>query len=784
MVAHPPSKRKICSRAPSRIADPYHLEAFRYPSRVEEICKREEELSKHRNPLDKKTRDGTHKIAEDNQPLAEKINHPNRSANASKDGGEQYRSIFELIPDALFILTLNGTIVEANPAACRMHGYRHEELIGLSYDDILDRRCHRLLRDLKRQAKTGEFHAKAIGMRKDGSPVNIELYSAAFNHAGKPHLLLQVRDITEQLIAYQTLEQQVEERTRELSTLLEVSHNVTSTLEMEPLLGLILDQLKSVVDYTGASILRLEEECLTVSAHRGPIPPNEARRLRYTLENPLDQEVILRRKPVIIADLMSDTPIARAFKAPLVKQEVPIFNYIRSWIGVPLVVKERAIGMLTLDHSEPNYYSTRQAELVLAFANQVAAAIENARLYQAEEERLKEIQRRHRVAEGLRDILTVLNSNRPLEEILDYIVAEASRLLEADAGAIYRQRGKDGPLRVQAARGLDQEYVMNAEIPVGSKAVGLAVMKRAPVIISDTKAILTDKDGPRQASRRWELARLASQYRAVLSVPLIVQDEIYGGISVYYSGPRAFTSEETELAVAFSDQAALAIQNAQLRAQVEQAAAAAERQRLARDLHDAVTQTLFSCSLIAEVLPRLWERSPDEARKGLEELRRLTRGALAEMRALLVELRPAALTEIGLGDLLRQLTEAVTSRARVPITLRVEGRRPIPADVQIALYRITQEALNNVAKHARASQTHVTLCCRPGGVELRISDDGCGFDPSRVSPQCLGLGIMRERAMAAGATLEIESQLGQGTRVVIIWPDALERSTDGRGNAH
>ena len=203
--------------------------------------------------------------------------------------------------------------------------------------------------------------------------------------------------------------------------------------------------------------------------------------------------------------------------------------------------------------------------------------------------------------------------------------------------------------------------------------------------------------------------------------------------------------------------------------QVEQAAVAAERSRLARDLHDAVTQTLFSASLIAEVLPRLWDRAPDEGQRRLEELRQLTRGALAEMRTLLLELRPSRLTETALGDLLRQLTEAVSGRARVPITLKVEGQCRLPADVQVSLYRTAQEALNNIAKHAQASQATVSLYCRSDQVELIITDDGRGFTQKGVRPENLGLSIMHERAEAIGAKLKIDSQAEQGTRVVVVW---------------
>ncbi len=213
--------------------------------------------------------------------------------------------------------------------------------------------------------------------------------------------------------------------------------------------------------------------------------------------------------------------------------------------------------------------------------------------------------------------------------------------------------------------------------------------------------------------------------------------------------------------------------------QAEQAAAAAERERLARDLHDAVTQSLFSVAAIAEALPRVWKRDPQEAWRGLEELRRLTQGALAEMRTMLLELRPAALAEHRLDTLLDQLTEAMMGRTRMPVKTEVVGDCSLPTDVQIALYRIAQEALNNIAKHARASQATVHLDCSPAHTELSIRDDGCGFDQKTVEPHHLGLRIMHERAQAVGGTLKIESKSNQGTVIVVDWQASAEGHEDG-----
>ena len=197
----------------------------------------------------------------------------------------------------------------------------------------------------------------------------------------------------------------------------------------------------------------------------------------------------------------------------------------------------------------------------------------------------------------------------------------------------------------------------------------------------------------------------------------------------------------------------------------------AERTRLAHELHDAVTQTLFSASLIAEVLPDLWEMNPAEAQASTEELRQLTRGALAEMRTLLLELRPAALTQARLRDLLKQLVEALIGRTRLPATLSVDGERELPPEVKVALYRIAQESLNNVVKHSRAQQVDIRVALAPGGVNLEIADDGVGFDAAATRLASLGLRIMRERADAIGANLSVDSARGRGTRVAVAWLD-------------
>ena len=202
---------------------------------------------------------------------------------------------------------------------------------------------------------------------------------------------------------------------------------------------------------------------------------------------------------------------------------------------------------------------------------------------------------------------------------------------------------------------------------------------------------------------------------------------------------------------------------------VRDRAAIEERQRLARDLHDAVSQTLFSANLIAEALPRLWERNPDATLEQLVRLSRLTKGAMAEMRTLLLEIRPNAFAEVKLGQLLTQLKDAVEGRSDLAVTLQSAGDVMVSEDVKIAFYRIAQEALNNIVKHAKAKTVLIDLNATSSDVTLKVVDDGIGIDPNRPKTGRLGLSIMQERADDIGATFTVENKINEGTQVLVTW---------------
>lgn len=375
------------------------------------------------------------------------------------------------------------------------------------------------------------------------------------------------------------------------------------------------------------------------------------------------------------------------------------------------------------------------------------------------------------LAEALRDTAALLNSTLHLDEVLDRILVAIGRvvphetanivLAEGPRARVVRFRDQNG--QFEPARNLGQQ-IRISDFP----RLKEMAHSRQPVIVNHRAGAV---DWVADPGRRW--------VRSWLGAPIEMDGLVLGFISLNSATPRFFTPLHGQRLRAFADQAAIAINNAHLYEQAQELATMKERQRLARDLHDAVSQTLWTTSLIADVLPTVWAEDPAEGLNNLEQMRRLTRGALAEMRSLLVELRPAALLESTLGGLMQQLAQAVMSRKKLDIAVTVDGDRPLAPDLQIGLYRLAQESLNNIAKHSKATRATIALRCLPDRIRLVIEDNGRGFAPSEAAPNRLGFGIMRERAEALGAQLDIHSEPGRGVRITVVCPAGGKAGTHG-----
>ncbi len=254
-------------------------------------------------------------------------------------------------------------------------------------------------------------------------------------------------------------------------------------------------------------------------------------------------------------------------------------------------------------------------------------------------------------------------------------------------------------------------------------------------------------------------------------VPLIVKGRMLGGLGIAHEQVGYFSVHHSDLAQTVANQAAITMVNAELYEHAQMYASLQERQRLARNLHDAVNQSLFTANLIAEVLPKQYEKDPYEGKRSLEKLKRLTNGAMAEMRMMMAELRPLSLIDDDLGNLMHLLADAFTGRSNIPVSINIVGKNRLPTDVQIALYRLCQEGLNNIAKHACATKVEISVFSQNNQTRLVISDNGCGFDPANLSPGHYGLRIMEERAESIGAELIINSEKGKGTTLEVIWDE-------------
>jgi signal transduction histidine kinase len=549
----------------------------------------------------------------------------------------------------------------------------------------------------------------------------------------------------------QELERRVQERTRELSTLLRVSHNITTTLELEPLLGLILDQLREVVEYQLASISIVDEDDLLILAVRGEGMPQPGSRISLR-EHVNTRAMLSRKEPAFVPDLNAKTPLAQHMRKNLAAQNLHGLN---SWMNAPLVFRSQSIGVLALAHPETNYYNASRVELAMAFANQAAVAIENARLFAAEQRRAEQFRVISEVGARITSILS-----------LAQLLVETARTIRESFGYhhvhIGMVEGERIIFKTRNAADLDDEVFRCCEdvTPLIGKegisgwAAGTGKSLIVPDVMKDVRFIPSKND----------------QTRSEAAIPIKIRGQVIGVIDVESDQVNGFDESDLVVLQSLADQVAVAIENARLYEQAHQVAALEERQKLARELHDSVSQALYGIVLGARTARTLLDRDPAQAAQPLDYILSLSEAGLAEMRALIFELRPESLQTEGLVAALGKLVNALGARHQLKVTLEAQAEPDVSLDVKESLYRIAQEALNNIVKHARAQHVYVQLKVEDGELMLEISDDGAGFDASQQFPGHLGMHTMRERAENAGGTFTIESAPNAGTRIQVTIP--------------
>jgi signal transduction histidine kinase/ligand-binding sensor domain-containing protein len=368
-------------------------------------------------------------------------------------------------------------------------------------------------------------------------------------------------------------------------------------------------------------------------------------------------------------------------------------------------------------------------------------------------ERTREIEQRTQQLTALYRADEELYRHLDLDHVLQALVDIAVDILQADKSSLLIWDAAREELVVRVARGFQPETLSTMTFARGEGAIGQVIVTGQPLMVEDTHA---DERVARHVTE-------PEGIRSLMHVPLEIGGRMFGVFNVDYVQPRVFGEDEVRLFTSLAQRAALAIENAQLYEQSQQVAVMEERNRLARELHDSVSQALYGIALGARTARTLLERELDGAEvKGkldhpLDYVLSLAEAGLTEMRALILELRPDALEREGLVAALQRQAAALRVRHELDVQAELGEEPDLPLDVKEALYRIAQEALNNVLKHAQASRVTIRLWDDAGDLVLQVQDDGVGFDPTKEHPGHLGLRSMQERTARMGGRLEIES---------------------------
>jgi signal transduction histidine kinase len=425
---------------------------------------------------------------------------------------------------------------------------------------------------------------------------------------------------------------------------------------------------------------------------------------------------------------------------------------MRSFLGVPIMLRGVAYGNFYLtEKAGDEDFTEGDEELAKLLASQAAVAIENARLYEAATGWSRQL-------ESLNEVANALASETELDRLLDLIARRLGDLLDARIVTVALPEGA-AELRFAAAAGEGGEELVGRTIARASSKSGRVIERGQSERVD---SLLDDPDVSA------EVTRLIAA-RTGLWVPLIVRGEPIGVLTAHDKlGPDArFTDNDLRIAETFASRAAVAVDLSEriardaFRRVVD--AQELERRRLARELHDETGQALTSILLGLKSLEETLET--DESRAATSSLRELVVATLQDVRRLAVELRPSVLDDFGLEAALENLTSTFAEQTGIAIDLGAAlGEQRFPGDVETALYRIVQESLTNVVKHAHAQRVSISLTRQEGSVKAVVEDDGQGFDPAKADGG-YGLVGMRERLALLGGRLRVESSPGAGTTI-------------------
>jgi signal transduction histidine kinase len=427
---------------------------------------------------------------------------------------------------------------------------------------------------------------------------------------------------------------------------------------------------------------------------------------------------------------------------------------MRTFLGVPVLLRGVAYGNLYLTQKAGGEdFTAEDEELVTLLASQAAVAIENARLYESATRWLRQL-------ESLNEVGNALVGELELKPLLHLIAARLRALIRARVVTVVLPAGPD-TLRVETADGEGADPLVGIELERDKSKHARVLDRRRPERVD---SVLEDPEVDQVVARRVGA-------RTGLFVPLLAHDRALGVIGLHdkLGGDPRFTDDDQRVAQLFAERAALAVELSERVARTSLgrvvAAQELERKRLARELHDETGQALTSILLGLKTVEQAETR--DEAHAAATELRSLIVHTLQNVRRLAVELRPKALDDFGLVPALERLADTFGEASGIQVDLEAPiADERLPEEVETALYRIVQEALTNVAKHAGATRVSVLVTRKDGAVTAVIEDDGRGFEAGGTDGAGLGLVGMKERLGLLNGRFQIESTEGAGTTIV------------------
>ena len=554
------------------------------------------------------------------------------------------------------------------------------------------------------------------------------------------------------------------------ATLRELIESISGELDLRPLLSRIVHHACELLDADHGTIGLVDEGAGVVRTEAGYHMPADELGAEMPIGVGLAGEVLRRREAIVLG---------RYGAVPNPTQSGMLEHAV---LGMPILWYDRMIGFFGIGRAEraptggrgrprARPFRARDIAMLETFARHAAIAIQNARLYADARERAERLQLITRVAR-------IVNEQLDLGEVLQRAADAVHELLGYANVAVPVIEPEDPRTLVLRTVGGHYRGIVRGEhrLPIDGGIMGAAARSGETVLVNDV-----------ERDPRYIPTPGATGIRAELAVPILLGGRVLGVLNV--ESDRPFRAQDAEALRVVADQLAVAIENSRLHAAATELSAISERHRIARELHDSVTQLLFSPPHIAESLTEAWRRDPAEGERRAGRLLELSRMALAEMRQLLGELRgvgdaAGGGTATGLAAVRRHgLVEALQAYvARIAgdelsVALDVSGYERQPREQEDALYRIAQEALSNVAKHAEARSAEITLATTGEGTRMAVRDDGRGFAegvPAAELPAGgsggYGLVTIRERAASLGGAARIESAPGIGTLVEVFVP--------------